>query len=120
MHRLKFNLISNSLFSRLSTISKNNSHLDTTILCQDNIALKANKTILSVFSPYFEKMFCHFKANLIAIPTIRHDVCESFLQLIHEGEVEIGTGLLEEVKVCFQLFEIEEIFPGISQSFGKF
>lgn len=120
MQRIKINFQSNLLFSRLSIVSSLRNLADIKIFCENQKIVDTNKTILSVFCPYFEKMFQVAKAGVVVLPHITIQVFESFLKLILDGHVEIEKEMLKPMIDCVKFLEVDTLFPDILSELGEY
>ena len=116
MSEMKYNFswdgFSEHLKKFMSDLYTLDTYSDVTLVCDDQIKMKANKLILRACSPIFESMLSdlHQAPNtIIFLKGINHLELESILQFVYLGETKIYQNRMEAFMNVAKDLQIKEI-----------
>ena len=116
MLEMKYNLswdgFSEHLKKFMSDLYTSETYSDVTLVCDDQMKMKANKLVLRACSPIFESMLSdlHQAPNtIIFLRGINHLELESILQFVYLGETKIYQNRMEAFMTVAKDLQIKEI-----------
>lgn len=106
------------LLSNLSTFREHSSFCDVEIVA-DSRSFKAHRVILAACSPYFRAMFdgglCEQQQNLVKLHQVAAHVFEQLLGFIYSGEIDINQDNVQNLMVCGDMLELNEVVMGCTE-----
>ena len=112
---INWNTFSEHLQSMFKDLYEEEKHSDVTLVCDDQIQLKAHKIVLRACSSVFKKIIDNNPSEhpLIYLRGIQSYEMESILQFVYLGEAKFYYERMEEFLKVAKDLEVKEISKGV-------
>ena len=109
--KLTWNSHADHLKEMLNNIMKTQELTDVTLICDDNIHIKAHKFVLSACSSVLKKIINILQStgSVIYLKGIQHEEMESMMEFMYNGEVSIPKEKMNNFFHVANVFDVKEV-----------